>query len=117
MFYALQIKGRVSGISTRAIPAQVRPYRPLAEVSKSQDVFTHAAVAGALAGIHSPSLSKGQRAGLPLALHPGRAQLRRLEVELPLNEDFARADQDKDRAAGLRKVESAQHDKDGGHKP
>ncbi|HEX8611625.1 MAG TPA: acetolactate decarboxylase [Telluria sp.] len=137
MFYAVEIKGRFTGISTRAIPAQTRPYRALAEVSKTQSVFARDAVAGTLVGIRSPGLSKGisvpgyhwhfisddKRFGghvLGTALEGGvlrLAQVRRLEVELPLNDDFAKADQDKDRAAELRKVESAQHDKDGAHKP
>lgn len=139
MFYALEVKGRFTGISTRAIPAQVRPYRPLAEVSTSQSVFARDAVAGTLVGIRSPGLSKGISVpgyhwhfisddrsfgghvlGTALARGVLRlAQVRRLEVELPLNDDFARADQDKDRAAELRKVESAQHDKekDGEHAP
>lgn len=142
MFYAIEVRGRFTGISTRAIPIQARPYRPLAEVSKSQSVFTRDAVAGTLVGIRSPSLSKGisvpgyhwhfisddRRFGghvLGTALEGGvlrLAQVRRLEVELPLNDDFAKADQDKDRAAELRQVESAQHDKkdgaqDDGRKP
>ncbi|NHZ99476.1 hypothetical protein F2P46_27715 [Massilia sp. CCM 8734] len=113
MFYAAEVKGRVTGISTRE------------------------AVAGTLVGIRSPSLSKGISVPgyhwhfisddlsfgghvLGTGLERGvlkLAQVRRLEVELPLNDDFANADQDKDRAAELRKVESAQHDKDGAHKP
>ncbi|WP_167225089.1 acetolactate decarboxylase [Massilia rubra] len=137
MFYAVEVKGRFTGIFTRAIPAQGRPYRPLAEVSKTQSVFTREAVAGTLVGIRSPSLSKGISVPgyhwhfisddltfgghvLGTGLERGvlkLAQVRRLEVELPLNDDFANADQDKDRAAELRKVESAQHDKDGVHKP
>ncbi|MFB9242643.1 acetolactate decarboxylase [Massilia antarctica] len=137
MFYALEIKGQFSAISTRAIPPQTRPYRPLAEVSKSQNVFSRDTVTGTMIGIRSPALSKGISVpgyhwhfisddlsfgghvlGTGLARGVLRlVQVRRMEVELPLNEDFAKADQEKDRAAELRKVESARHDKDGDNKP
>jgi acetolactate decarboxylase len=38
-------------MSTRAIPAQIRPYRSLAEVAKTQVVFKRDSVTGTLIGI------------------------------------------------------------------
>ncbi len=129
MFYAVEIKGKFVGMSTRAIPAQNRPYRALAEVAKTQAVFTRDAIAGTLVGIRSPGLSKGisvpgfhwhfisddKKFGghvLSTGIASGVARLamvRRLEVELPTNQDFAAADQSKDRAAELHQVESPQN--------
>ncbi|MES2355340.1 MAG: acetolactate decarboxylase [Pseudomonadota bacterium] len=129
MFYAIEIKGSLTTISTRAIAAQSKPYRPLAEVSKTQAVFNRDSVSGTLVGIRSPSLSKGisvpgyhwhfisddKKYGghvLSAELAKGVAKLalvRRLEIELPATEAFASADQDKDRGAELRTVEGAKH--------
>ena len=129
MFYALEIKGRFVDMSTRAIPAQTRPYQALAEVAKSQSVFKRDAVSGTMVGIRSPSLSKGisvpgyhwhfissdKKFGghvLSTGILTGVARLalvRKMEVELPTNDDFANADQAKDRSAELHSVESIQN--------
>lgn len=137
MFYAVEIKGKFVGMSTRAIAAQSRPYRALAEVAKTQSVFTRDAVTGTLVGIRSPGLSKGisvpgfhwhfisddKKFGghvLATAMERGvvkLAMVRRMEVELPTNQDFASADQSKDRAAELHQVESPQNLSDPQQKP
>lgn len=129
MFYAIEVKGTFKGITTRAIAPQIKPYRPLAEVSKEQVTFKRDSVAGTMVGIRSPSFSKGisvpgfhwhfisddKKYGghiLAVELTKGTvrlAQVRRFDVELPSTEGFASADQEKDRSAELRKVESAQH--------
>lgn len=129
LFYAIEIKGEFTGMATRAIPAQSRPYKPLAEVSKTQSVFKRDTVKGTLVGFRSPGFSKGisvpgyhwhfisddkQYGGhvLAAAMTSGVVKLAtvsQFNVELPKNEDFASADQNKDRSAELHKVESAQH--------
>ncbi|MEO7494797.1 MAG: acetolactate decarboxylase [Massilia sp.] len=129
MFYAFEIKGRFTDISTRAISSQVRPYRPLAEVAKTQSVFKRESVTGTLVGIRSPALSKGisvpgyhwhfisddKKFGghvLSIGSADGVARLAlvsHLDIDLPTTDDFAKADQAKDRAAELRKVEGNQH--------
>jgi len=125
LFYAVQVAGRFTGVSTRAIPAQSRPYKPLAEVSKSQSVFQRDAVRGTLVGIRSPAFSKGVSVPgwhwhflsddkaygghvLSGGLVEGRvrvAAVRRFEVDLPATDDFANADQQKDRLRELHEVE------------
>lgn len=59
LFHAIEIHGRFTGAQTRAIAPQVRPYRPLAEVVKTQSLFDKEAVTGTLVGIRSPAFSKG----------------------------------------------------------
>jgi acetolactate decarboxylase len=125
MFYAIEIKGTFSDIATRAIASQVRPYRALAEVAKTQSVFKRESVSGTMIGIRSPSLSKGisvpgfhwhfisddKKFGghiLSVGQANGVARLalvHHLEIDLPTTDDFASADQEKDRAEELRKVE------------
>lgn len=126
VFYAVKVSGDYANVATRAIAPQVRPYRPLAEVSKEQVVFKRAEVAGTLVGIRSPAFSKGisvagwhwhfisdakEFGGHVLAgsLIKGVVTVttaRQFNVELPATDDFAKADQAKDRAAELHMVES-----------
>lgn len=128
LFYALQISGQFTGMTTRAIAAQVRPYRPLAEVSKTQILFKRESINGTMVGIRSPAFSKGisvpgwhwhfisddkSYGGHVLAagLQNGQikfAAIRHFDVDLPKTDDFANADQAKDRAVELHAVESAQ---------
>jgi len=126
IFYAVKVSGDYSNVATRAIAPQTRPYRPLAEVSKEQVVFKRADVAGTLVGIRSPAFSKGisvpgwhwhfisdakEFGGHMLSgsLVKGVvtvARVRKLDVQLPDTDDFAKADQAKDRAVELQQVES-----------
>lgn len=126
LFYAVRVSGAFANVSTRAIAPQVRPYRPLAEVAKEQVVFKRAEVAGSLVGFRSPAFSKGisvpgwhwhfisdgkDYGGHVLAGSLVRgvvtvASVRKFDVQLPANDDFAKADQTQDRSAELHQVES-----------
>lgn len=126
LFYGVKVAGRFAGMSTRAIAAQVRPYKPLAEVVKTQNVFTRAAVAGTLVGIRSPAFSKGISqpgwhwhfvsddtsfgghvlAASVVAGSVAIAQVDDVTLKLPTSGDFANADQTKDRSGELQKVQA-----------
>ncbi len=125
LFYAVRIEGEFRDVSVRAIAPQVKPYKPLAEVFKTQSVHTYPATRGTLIGIRSPAFSKGisvpgyhwhyltadrQHGGhvLALTLVEGSAKvesIQRVNLELPGNEAFAHADQTKDRSEETRRVE------------
>jgi len=125
LFYALRIEGEFRAVSVRAIAPQQKPYKPLAEVFKTQSVHDYATTRGILIGIRSPAFSKGvsvpgyhwhyltadrQHGGhvLALTLLAGSARveaIRRVNLELPGNEAFAHADQTKDRGEETRRVE------------
>jgi acetolactate decarboxylase len=127
LFYAVAVTGDFDGVSTRAIPAQNRPYKPLAEAAKQQSVFKRDHVQGTLVGIRSPAFSKGVSVPgwhwhflsddhvfgghvLGASLRTGQAEVqavRQFTVDLPTNDDFAAADQARDRAVELHRVESA----------
>ncbi|WP_085316658.1 acetolactate decarboxylase [Derxia lacustris] len=127
LFHAVRIDGAFVDVSTRAIAPQTRPYKPLAEIVPTQSVFRFAATDGVMVGIRSPGFTKGvsvpgwhwhyltadrKRGGhvLTLGVAKAVAQLApvdRLEVQLPATEDFARADQTRDRKDELKKVEGA----------
>ncbi|WP_051379128.1 acetolactate decarboxylase [Derxia gummosa] len=124
-FQAVRIDGRFSAATARAIAPQTRPYKPLAELVKTQSVFRFENVEGTLVGLRSPAFTKGvsvpgwhwhlltadrKRGGHLLTLRIDRAEARmapvdRLEVQLPGTDDFARADQSRDRKDELKKVE------------
>ena len=59
LFYAIRIDGSFERMKTRAVPAQNKPYRPLAEVVKTQPVFDLGSVEGVLVGLRSPAFSRG----------------------------------------------------------
>ena len=53
------MRGEFSRVRTRSVPAQTKPYPPLAEVTKTQPVFDLANVRGTLIGFRSPAFVKG----------------------------------------------------------
>lgn len=128
LFYAVDVTGQFTGITTRAIAAQVRPYRPLAEVVKTQVLFPRDSATGTMVGIRSPAFSKGvsvpgwhwhfistdrSYGGHVLAIGLVNAVANitpshKVDLDLPANEDFANSDQTKDRAAELHQVEKQQ---------
>ncbi len=57
-FAAVKIKGRFAAVKTRSVPAQHKPYPPLAQVAKQQSVFTLENVAGTLVGFRSPGFTR-----------------------------------------------------------
>ena len=125
LFYAVRIEGEFRDVSVRAIAPQVKPYKALAEVVKTQSVHDYPTTRGTLIGIRSPAFSKGisvpgyhwhfltqdrKHGGhvLKLTLVSGTAQVEaisKLELQLPENEAFALADQAKDRSEETRQVE------------
>jgi len=128
LFYAVDVTGQFTGITTRAIAAQVRPYRPLAELVKTQVLFPKASATGTMVGIRSPAFSKGVSVPgwhwhfisadrsygghvLAIGLVDAVANItpsHKVDLDLPANEDFANSDQTKDRAAELHQVEKQQ---------
>jgi acetolactate decarboxylase len=125
LFYAVRIEGEFEAVSVRAIAAQSKPYKPLAELVATQSVHEYSTVRGTLIGLRSPAFSKGigvpgyhwhflsadrQHGGhvLALTLTAGSAQVEsiaRMNLELPTSEGFAHADQTKDRSQETRLVE------------
>ncbi len=53
-FYAVRLDGLFGALTLRSVPAQGRPWPPLAEAVKRQATFPLADVAGTLIGIYSP---------------------------------------------------------------
>jgi acetolactate decarboxylase len=53
-FLAIRIDGRFASIKLRSVHRQEPPYRPLAEVARSQSEWSHEDVAGTLVGIRCP---------------------------------------------------------------
>ena len=59
--HAVRVDGRFSRVHCRSVPAQAKPYRPLAEVVGGQHVFDFEDVEGTLVGFRFPAA--GDRAG------------------------------------------------------
>ena len=58
-FCAFIARGDFSHVRARSVPSQKKPYPPLAEVTKTQPVFTLSNVRGAVIGFRSPDFVKG----------------------------------------------------------
>jgi acetolactate decarboxylase len=127
---AIRIDGRFARIRTRSVPAQQRPYRPLAEVTKTQPEFEASDISGTLLGFRLPPFVKGINVPgyhlhfisadrsfgghvLGFELASGKAsieEIRNLFVALPIDQpDYRKADLGKDRARELEQAESAKH--------
>ena len=59
IFCALKVNGRFSAMKTRSVPPQEKPYPPLTEVTKNQQVFSIKNVSGTIVGFRSPPYVKG----------------------------------------------------------
>jgi len=59
IFIAIKITGDFRKMKTRSVPAQVKPYPPLAEVTKTQPEFSADNVAGTIVGFCCPPFVKG----------------------------------------------------------
>jgi acetolactate decarboxylase len=59
LFWAVKMKGQFSQIKLRSVPAQNKPYPPLAEVTKTQPVFNLENVSGTILGIRTPAYFRG----------------------------------------------------------
>ncbi|MFA5291817.1 MAG: acetolactate decarboxylase [Phycisphaerae bacterium] len=58
-FLAVKISGTFKHIKVRSVPAQQKPYPPLAEVAKTQPVFEINDVTGTIVGFRTPPFVKG----------------------------------------------------------
>jgi acetolactate decarboxylase len=125
IFYAVKLKGTFKAVKTRSVPAQKRPYSPLAEIVKTQPVFEIKNVTGTVVGFWSPSYVKGINVPgyhLHFISSDGKAgghvldfvtenvtvefdDTRELSLILPDDNDFDKANLEKDRAAEVKAVE------------
>lgn len=58
-FCAIRIDGTFAKVRTRSVPAQSKPYPPLAEVSKTQPEFQMQDIEGTIIGFRCPPFVKG----------------------------------------------------------
>ena len=126
VFWGIRVEGRFSAMTVRSVPAQERPYAPLAQVVKNQAVFHLGDVTGTLIGFRCPAyvkginvpgyhlhfLSRDRRSGghvLDFELARGAAEIdlyRNLLLMLPeKGSGFEALDLDKDRGKELEDVE------------
>ncbi len=126
LFVAVKIEGLFKRMKVRSVPAQSKPYQPLAQVVKHQKIFELDEVAGTVIGFRSPPFVKGinvpgyhfhfldqkRQAGghiLELETESGICQLDILNtftLVLPSAPDsLAGIDLGKDRSSALEKVE------------
>ncbi|MEA1923487.1 MAG: acetolactate decarboxylase [Pseudomonadota bacterium] len=59
LFVAVKIKGLFKRMKVRSVPAQSKPYQPLAQVVKDQKIFELEEVVGTIVGFRSPPFVKG----------------------------------------------------------
>jgi acetolactate decarboxylase len=125
VFYALKITGTFQMMTTRSVPSQKKPYRPLTEVVKTQPLFTMKNVQGTIVGFRCPSYVKGvnvpgyhlhfltadrKTGGHVLDFKIEKATMeidetREFLLILPSDRDFYRADLATDREKELKAVE------------
>jgi len=125
--YAIRIRGDFSGVKTRSVKAQEKPYRELVEAVKDQSVFALGTVRGTVVGFRFPAYFKGinapgyhlhflsedrRRGGHLLGLTVSAGAVietracSRFEMFLPGSKSgFSRAALDRDRSTDLQKVE------------
>lgn len=124
--YVLKLNGHFDTITMRTVPAQEKPYPPLADVTPDQSVFDHTDIDGTLVGVYYPEylasvnmsgwhlhflstdLTKG---GHVLAMEgvTGEIELDAIDqfmLVLPDTEDFASADLAGDMAEAISSVEN-----------
>ncbi|MFZ6719091.1 acetolactate decarboxylase [Undibacterium sp. Ji49W] len=130
LFYAIRVEGDFKQLTTRAIAPQDKPYKPLAEVTKTQTLFNYTNTKGVLVGFRSPGFAKGfnvpgyhwhylsndHKAGghvLALSLSHGAIKVGAvsdIEIKLPTNDQFATTNQTLDRSKELKAVEGLRKD-------
>lgn len=59
IFYLVLLKGEFSYVHTRSVPAQVKPYPPLADVTANQPEFEFENMHGDIVGFYCPAYAKG----------------------------------------------------------
>ncbi|MDD5668544.1 MAG: acetolactate decarboxylase [Candidatus Omnitrophica bacterium] len=125
IFYAVKITGKFSYVKTRSVPKQEKPYVSLMEAVKSQKVFELHDVEGTVVGFYFPEYVKGVNMpgfhfhflslGKDAGGHVLDCVARNVTVEIdetnefdmnvPLNNDFSKADFSKDNRQALEKAE------------
>jgi acetolactate decarboxylase len=124
--YAICVEGRFRQMKTRSVPAQKKPYPPLAEVTRHQPIFTMEEASGVLVGFRLPPYVKGinvpgyhlhfisddrTQGGhvIDFTIEEGVVEMdrcHRFVMILPEGEsDFSRLDLSRDRARELESVE------------
>ncbi|TVM35243.1 acetolactate decarboxylase [Oceanidesulfovibrio marinus] len=58
MFYAVRVQGRFESVTARSVPAQEKPYPPLAVAAKKQNVFHLGPAVGELVGFRCPAFAE-----------------------------------------------------------
>lgn len=124
-FYAIRIDGFFTYVKTRSVPAQTKPYRPLANITETQPVFELQQVKGTVVGFWCPQYVNGinvpgyhlhfisddrTKGGhlLALGLQTGDVQVARvtsLQMILPDTDAFRKASLSQDYSKELKKVE------------
>lgn len=125
LFYAIRLEGRFRYMKTRSVPAQNKPYPPLAEVARHQPEFSFEDVDGVIVGYRSPAFVKGigvpgyhlhfltgdRRAGghiLAFTVDQARVAVDvtpEFLLQLPDSTAFSDMDLGQDRSAELKQVE------------
>ena len=59
LFHAFRMEGRFQTLRVRSVPAQDKPYRPLAEAVKGQEVYGLTEIDGVLLGFYAPEYAAG----------------------------------------------------------
>jgi acetolactate decarboxylase len=126
IFYAIRIDGSFDYLKTRSVPAQEKPYPPLAEAVKEQTTLEFHNVTGTMVGFRYPDFAEGL--GLPgYHMHfitSDRSsgghlldcvvrnasisidEISEFEMALPRDQDFLRADLSDDKQEELKAAES-----------
>lgn len=124
VFCAVKAEGTFKTMRVRSVPAQSKPYPPLAEVVKTQPVFEYQNITGTIVGYRLPTFVKGINVGgyhlhfidsskkygghiLGFEMETGKVQTdteRKLTLILP-ERGLGDIDLSKDRSGELQKVE------------
>lgn len=59
LFYAIKLHGVFYSVKTRSVPAQVKPYPPLVDVTANQPEFEAQSITGTLCGFYCPPFVTG----------------------------------------------------------
>ncbi len=59
LFYAIKVTGTFTYMKTRSVPAQDKPYPPLAEITRNQSIFEKNHISGTIVGFRCPAYVKG----------------------------------------------------------
>ena len=124
-FSAVRIDGQMAAVRARSVARQQKPYRPLIEVVKEQQVFDFVDITGTIVGFRFPEYAQGvnmpgwhlhfisqdrQHGGhvLDFTLAQGHIAVEDTNeffMELPKNTEFAQADLNKDQSDAIARAE------------